>query len=112
MPQTTSQPELHARKSDPITSHLALAALGRDTSLKRSIMLAAFQLEERRADWNDTELTERVERITGKRQQRNVIARSRDLMTDEGWFEPVGIFRYGRRELMHWRLTAEAKVAR
>jgi hypothetical protein len=101
----------HARRSDPISSHLTLASLGKDTSLKARVLAAAFRLEERHAVWNDTMLTEMVEHTTRQRQQRNVIARTRDLMTDDGWFEGVGLDEYEGRTLMHYKLTDGAKVA-
>lgn len=101
----------HARRSDPISSHLTLASLGKDTSLKARVLAAAFRLEDRGiAAWNDTQLTEMVEQTTRKRQQRNVIARTRDLMTPE-WFTVIGLDRYDGRDLMHYRLSDEAKVA-
>lgn len=122
-PSTMSpdQPAL-ARRSDPISSHLTLASLGKDTSLKARVLSAAFALEDRHAGrpWNDTQLTEEVERATRSRQQRNVIARTRDLMTSEQlgdgttverWFEPTGLDRHDGRDLMHYRITAAGKVA-
>lgn len=111
-----------ARSSDPISSHLTLASLGRDSSLKSRVLAAAFELEDRAPGrpWNDTELTEQIERTTRSRQQRNVIARTRDLMTSERvgdelverWFEPVGLDRFEGRELMHYRITTAGKLAR
>lgn len=114
MSLTTRPPEPpHARRSDPISSHLTLQSLGKDESLKQRVLAAAFSLEARSGGrpWNDTQLTEEVERATRKRQQRNVIARTRDLMTDAGWFEPVGLDRYDGRELMHYQLTPAAICA-
>lgn len=125
---STTMREAHARSTDPISSHLTLASLGKDTSLKARVLAAAFRLEERHggAPWNDTQLTEEIERHTRTRQQRNVIARSRDLMTAElvpmgdpptfqwssGWFRPAGTFDYDGRPLSHFQLSPEAKVAR
>lgn len=111
---STMRPEQpHARRSDPISSHLTLHSLGKDDSLKQRVLSAAFRIEGRTGGkpWNDTQLTEEIERATRKRQQRNVIARTRDLMTDAGWFEPVGLDRYDGRELMHYQLTPAAICA-
>jgi len=112
----------HARRSDPISSHLTLASLGKDTSLKARVLSAAFALEDRHSGrpWNDTQLTEEVERATRSRQQRNVIARTRDLMTSEQlgdgttverWFEPTGLDRHDGRDLMHYRISSAGKLA-
>ena len=108
---TSPERPAHARRSDPISSHITLASLGKDTSLKARVLAAAFRLEERGfAAWNDTVLTEQVEHMVHQRQQRNVIARTRDLMTPQ-WFTPVGLDTYDGRELMHYKLSDEAKVA-
>jgi hypothetical protein len=104
--------DVHARRSDPVSSHLTLASLGKDTALKNRVLAAAFELEANgHSMWNDTQLTEKVERMTGKRQQRNIIARTRDLMTDDGWFEKVGMFDYDGRQLVHCRTTPAAVTA-
>lgn len=118
----TTMTEPHARRTDPLSSHLTLASLGKDESLKARVLAAAFRLEERLdgAPWNDTQLTEEIERHTRTRQQRNVIARTRDLMTAElvgdewsvGWFRPVGLFAWDGRDLMHYQLTDDALRAR
>lgn len=113
--------DAHARRSDPIPSHLTLQSLGRDTTAKARIVLAAFQLEERHngRPWNDTQLLERIEQITRKRWQRNVIARTRGLMehSDDDpdrpvWVERVGVFEFEGRLLTHYKLTEEARLAR
>ena len=105
-------PDAHARRSDPISSHLTLQSLGKDTALKSRVLLAAMKLEEQGINaWNDTELTAQVELDTRKRQQRNVIARTRDLMTDDGWFEKVGMFDYEGRQLVHCRTTRQGRLA-
>jgi len=112
MPTIKPSPDVHARRSDPISSHLVLASLGKDTAAKSRVLVAAFALEIRGHDmWNDTMLTEQIERDTGTRQQRNIIARTRDLMTDDGWFEKVGMFDYDGRPLIHCRTTPEARIA-
>ena len=132
MTRSTMLPDrpAHARRTDPLSSHLTLASLGRDDSLKARVLAAAFRLEERSGGrpWNDTQLTEEIERHTRTRQQRNVIARTRDLMTAEliitklenfgrpeewtqGWFRPMGLDRYEGRELMHYVTSPEARTA-
>jgi hypothetical protein len=107
-----TSPDAHARRSDPISSHLTVASLGKDTALKHLVLMAAFTLELNDITlWNDTELTEWIERHTHKRQQRSVIARSRGLMTTDGWFAPQGMFPYNGRLLMHYATTPEAQHA-
>lgn len=114
MTRSMTSPErpAHARRSDPVSSHLTLASLGRDDSLKARVLAAAFRLEAHSGGlpWNDTQLTEEIERHTRTRQQRNVIARTRDLMTPD-WFEPKGLDQYDGRELMHYVLTPAAVTA-
>lgn len=104
----------HARRTDAISSHLALQALGRATSLKAHVITAALMLEDPIdvTCWCDTELTEKIEQITGKRQQRNVIARTRGLLEQDGWIEKVGLFDYDGRPHLHFALTAAAVRAR
>jgi len=133
MTRSTMSPDrpAHARRSDPLSSHLTLASLGRDDSLKARVLAAAFRLEERSGGrpWNDTQLTEEIERHTRTRQQRNIIARTRDLMTAEwvtttdadgvvtgahwtqGWFRPTGLDQYEGRELSHYVTSPEARTA-
>lgn len=103
----------HARRTDAISSHLALQALGRAQSLKTHVITAALILEDPFGTcWCDTELTEKIEAITGKRQQRNVIARTRGLLEQDGWIEKVGLFDYDGRPHLHFKLTSAAITAR
>jgi hypothetical protein len=92
----------HARLSDPISSEVAVAAIARNTSLKDNIMLAAERLHPQWFD--DTDLLELVEEQTGKRQQRNVIARSRGLMERDGLFVRMGMVHRGSRNTVHFCL--------
>jgi hypothetical protein len=103
----------HARRTDAISSHLALQALGRATSLKAHVVTAALMLEDpvEVECWCDTELTAKVEQITRKRQQRNVIARTRGLLEQDGWIEKVGLFDYDGRPHLFFKLTPAAITA-
>jgi len=112
MTPSMTSPDAHARRSDPISSHLTVGSLGKDTALKHLVLMAAFTLElNGNTLWNDTELTLQIERYTRKRQQRSVIARTRGLMTTDGWFEPQGMFTHNGRPLMHYASTPEARRA-
>ena len=82
----------------PVQSQLTLDSLGRDESLKRNIARAVVMcsrgvgadgVPHHRMPVTDDHITEWVERRLGRRQQRNVIARTRGLMEREGWFDPV-----------------------
>lgn len=81
----------------PRQSQMTLDSLGRDESLKRNIARAVVMCSRRAVNgvWvhdlpvTDDHITEWVERRLGRRQQRNVIARTRGLMEKEGWFDPV-----------------------
>jgi hypothetical protein len=112
MPTMMPSPDAHARRSDPVSSHLTLASLGKDTATKSRVLVAAFALEIDGHDmWNDTQLTLKMEQLSGRRHQRNVVARTRDLMTDDGWFEKVGMFDFNGRPLVHCRTTQQARTA-
>ena len=98
--------DAHARRSDPNSSHIAVQNIGRDTSLRDHIYTAANQLEDAGYRWwTDTLLTELIELNTGRRQQRNVIARARGLMERHGYIERLGLDPTSSRPLMRFRLT-------
>jgi len=96
-------PSAHARRSDPSSSEVVNRSLGADGSMRRNIWIVATDNWRRNeVPLNDTFLTEQLELLTRKRQQRNVVARCRDLMTDEGWFEKVGLIEYDGRAIVHF----------
>lgn len=100
IPATFEDP--HARRSDPSSSHIAVAAIAADAKLVEQIRHAARRLHPSLFD--DTDLVQLVEDQTGRRQQRNVIARSRGLMEYAGEFVRVGVRKRDNRETMHYRL--------
>lgn len=82
----------------PRQSQLTLDSLGKDMSMKRNIARAVLVCSRRiltdftvenTCPVTDDHITEWVEQYTGRRQQRNVIARTRGLLEREGWFDPV-----------------------
>lgn len=90
----------HARKSDPVSSHLAVGAIGKDWSLRDLVVRAARELEAEGIEvWSDSELWLWVERLSGRRQQRNVVARARGLVERDGLFERVGLTSTGKQLL-------------
>lgn len=100
--------EAHARRSDPITSHLAVQNIARDAPLREQILRAANLLEDAGyRGWDDTMITELVESITNRRQQRNVIARARGLLERDGLIERLGHDPFAKRPLMKFRLSQE-----
>jgi predicted ATPase len=109
--------EAHARLSDPISSELTVASLGKDTSYKALVVAAARYIETARdvtghlRPWNDTQLWITIEAMTRRRHQRNVISRTRGLLERDGWFENVGLYDFDGRPLVHFILTPQAKEA-
>lgn len=106
----TEQPALpfgrpHGRKTDPYTSDQALKAIARNGSLMSEIWWAANDASKKGWCFNDTWLTQRLEQYTGRRYQRNIIARARGLMLEAGLFRVVGPVLYEGRELMHYNIN-------
>lgn len=105
----TDQPSLfdvgNPRARGPIQSQLTVTSLGRDTTLKFRIAAAVVMLAVRvkigEIDGNrqlvytydrpvtDDAITECLEARHQRRFQRNVVARTRGLMEQAGWFQPV-----------------------
>lgn len=104
---TTTTDAPHARRSDPLSSHLTVQSLGKDTALKARVVTAAMRLslDHEHDEINDTMLTMEIERSTGRRQQRNVIARTRGLLEQDGWFERVGLWPFDGRPTVWFKLT-------
>jgi hypothetical protein len=92
----------HARLTDPISSEIAVAAIAKNQSLKDHIITAAERMHPQWFD--DTDLLTLVEEQSGRRQQRNVIARSRGLMEREGLFVRVGLVERSDRKTVHFAL--------
>lgn len=101
MPLPTDHPPL-ARTSDPESSHRANDSIAKDMTLRDHILQAAGRLMSVQECFDDTDLTEAVEDATLRRQQRNVIARSRGLMERDGLFVRVGIVDRGDRRTVHF----------
>jgi hypothetical protein len=99
----------HARKTDPYTSDKAVKAIAKDGTLMYWIYLAAQAWRDSGVPFNDTQLTMWVETGTGKRQQRNVIARSRGMLEDAGFFRQVGVLPYKGQLLMHYEIDPNNK---
>jgi hypothetical protein len=85
-------PEPSGRRTDPISSHVTVKSLGKDTSLKMMVLRAFIE-----ASWNGDEVTlasdDRIvavlEATYQRRFQRNVVARTRGLLEPE-WVWRVG----------------------
>lgn len=108
----------HARRSDPLSSELTLRSLGRDTTAKARVIQAAARIELQTRQgggghrpWTDTELLEEIEHMTNKRWQRNVVARTRGLLVNDGWIEQAGMFTFRGKPHLHFRLTEQAARA-
>lgn len=110
-----SHAEAHARMTDPASSELAVNSIGKDLTIRQLILdaAAAFDRQDRArfrrgAEFTDTDLTDEIEAVTKRRQQRNVIARSRGLLEKEGRIERVGMYSVNGRPYMHFRLVVPA----
>lgn len=107
-------PEPSGRRTDPISSHVTVKSLGKDTSLKMMVLRALID-----ASWDDelTSVTDddivyMLEQRHGRRFQRNVVARTRGLLEPE-WVCRVGIGRTsdGRPVLFFVPTTAAMRWA-
>lgn len=100
--------DAHARLTDPLSSERAVAAIAKDSRLKDHILHAAERLYP--VWFDDTDLLELVEEQTGRRQQRNVIARSRGLMERDGVFERMGEIQrlHPNRRTVHFCLAGKS----
>lgn len=81
----------NARSTDPISSHFAVAAIRTNKRLADYIihgvvLLSTTASESERLPVTDDDLLDYVEQQTRKRQQRNVIARARGLLEQDGFF--------------------------
>lgn len=101
---------VHARRTDPYTSDKALKAVAKDGTLMQLIWTSAKLHRMSGKPFNDTLLTEWIERATCKRQQRNVVARSRGMLEDAGVFRQVGVRDYGGQQLMHYEIDTASMV--
>ena len=95
---TSPEAPAHAAAQTPnLPSHLTLASLGRDDSLKarpgRSVPARA---RSGGLPWNDTQLTEEIE-APRPRASSATSSLARDLMTPD-WFEPKGLDQYDGRQ--------------
>lgn len=99
----------HARKSDPLSSHIRLGQLRKDESLRELVVRAAMSLEhEGRDAWSDSDLWFRVEHLSRKRQQRNIIARARGLLERDGVFERVDVTAMGK--LLLFKISGDSSA--
>lgn len=101
----------HARLTDPLSSERAVAAIAANDTLKNHIIAAAERLYP--VWFDDTDLLMLVEEQTGRRQQRNVIARSRGLMERDGMFERMGEIQRTdpNRKTVHFCLAGRSQPA-
>lgn len=99
----------HARRTDPYTSDQALKAIAKDGTLMHWIWWFADIRRDLSEPFNDTQLTEWIEFATGKRQQRNVVARSRGMLEDAGLLRQAGVREYEGRELVHYEIDPNNK---
>jgi len=76
----------NARSSDPNSSHLANHAIKHNARLADHILLGVLAMSgEHPEGVTDDHLLYYIEDVTQKRQQRNVIARTRGLLEQDGW---------------------------
>jgi len=108
--QPATRDDPHARRSDPTSSHEAVAAIARNLTLSDEILRAAKRLAP--APFDDWDLVELVEEQTGRKQQRNVIARARGLMEYESIFVRLGVRQRqaDERRTLHFRLPRPGEI--
>ena len=83
-------PRVHARMTDPESSHLTMESLGKDTSYNWRIFEKIVSLSEYgMRSVTDDDILEAMERVYQRRYQRNVIARQRGIIRELGWIERV-----------------------
>lgn len=123
-------PEPHARMTDPVSSHLTIDSLGRDTSYNWRIFEAIIALSERTEfrhyddgdsiavihdhPVTDDDIVEWMERRYQRRFQRNVVARQRGIVHEMGWLKRVDdvIGNTGRQTIAHIPTSAGLTVWR
>ncbi len=106
----------HARRSDPVSSDQTVKSIAQDQSLRGLVLRGAnaswvsHQRQQRvRPSFTDTELTAWIEKVTGKRQQRNVIARTRGLIEKEGHIIRTGTHTVDGRLMVHFVITESGR---
>ena len=83
--------EIHARMGDPRSSEDTVRSIAKDRTLAGLILDAADYLMPYGFNcFDDTDLLERIEEVTGRRHQRNVIARARGLLEPSGQIVRIG----------------------
>lgn len=98
----------HARMSDPVSSDIAVRAIVANTRLADQIMAAAQSFNP--VAFDDTDLLFVIEEATGRRQQRNVIARARGRLEQLGELERIGRRDRGDRFTLHFTITRPAPI--
>lgn len=100
----------HARVSDPASSDRTVKSIVSDNSLAAIILNFAYhKYMTDTGAFCDTELWEHAEASTGRRFQRNVLARARGRLVNEGLLKPVGPAMYKGVSLETCRLTQQGR---
>jgi hypothetical protein len=103
----------YARVTDPVSSQLTVASLGRDTGYRMLVIDAVHRFTcAHSCSVTDDDVVTHLEQHTRRRHQRNVIARTRGLLEQEGWLErSVMVRRPDGREVISYCLTPPALAA-
>lgn len=80
-------PDASARATDPAPSHTTQRSINADSGQAKLLLDLARSFEPEA--WDDWDLTFAAEQ-RGRRIQRNVVARTRNLMCQAGYFDEVG----------------------
>lgn len=102
--------DVHARRSDPISSHLTVKSLAEDRKQRNVLIHAAASFPD---TFNDTELTERMN-FLGKPcrpYQRNVVSRLRGILERDDTIIRVGIRTFDGLPLVTFILNPELRQA-
>ena len=102
----------HARRSDPTSSHVVVDTIAKWTSLNNAILACAERCGE--VPFDDTDMTVMVAERYGRPVQRNVVARARGLLEQEGLIERLGLRQREDRRTLHFRarLAGEGVIPR
>ena len=102
-----------ARHTDPVSSHEAVDRIDNNKTLRRYVEDGCHWVGALGFMFSDDDLLMYVEEVTQRRQQRNVIARTRGKLEAAGVIERVGVReRAGMGRALHFRLTSPATTPR
>jgi len=100
----TTHDDGNARMGDPASSHRTVKSIVKDNSLAALILDYATRraMATCHGEFNDTQLWQALEAQTGRRFQRNVLARARGRLVKDGLLVHVGPRTWMSEDLEHY----------